>query len=319
MFELGGLEISYKSISIAIVLWFFCLVVCIYNAKNKDDKNILEERLQSNAGAISGKHSNRSNSVFTRVFNNTVTPLFESNQDNIFTKMGHILVPKPELVEKNLKIVDSSISVVEFIAIKVFSLLAGILSLLIGLILNKNIILILVGITGITICLLLDNQIYGDKIKKRNKAITKELPDFLNLLYSSCKAGHTTVEAIQKVSNKFPGVLSDEFKLALIKSKSNGGDLNKAIEGMIERNNNENLISVLSDLLISLEKGNNQIIETFKQEAELMRKETRIRIDKEGNEKSTILIFPMLIFFFAPAIATALIPLLFKFMITMGS
>lgn len=319
MIQIGSISISYQFISILVALWFLCLAIFICTEKKTEGTNKLKERLNignMNAATQYLLNKNKAKSSFGEFYDEHLNKAFR--QGSILSKIGNVLVPNTKKIAKNLGIIHSTMRVEEFVAIKVISLLAGGLILMLGLVLNRNILLIGIGIIGLLIGALLENQVFGDKLKKRDKEINKNLPDFLNLLYSSCKAGHTTIESIQKVSDKYPGVLSDEFKLALIETKSNGGNLKEAINTLIARNDNENFLSVLSDISISLEKGNTQIIRTFKQEAEIVRNQTRNRIEKEKNQKSTTLLFPMMIFFFAPALATPLIPLMYRFLTVLG-
>lgn len=319
MIQIGSIAISYRCISILIAIWFLCLAVFVCNIKKAEKASKLRDRL--NMGNMSAAtqyllNKNKAKNNFGAFYDEHLNKAFK--EGSFLNKISSILVPNTEQIAKNLNIINSTMRVEEFVAIKVIGLLAGTLMVILGLILNKNILLLVVGFICILVGALLENQVFGDKLKKRDKEINRNLPDFLNLLYSSCKAGHTTIESIQKVSEKYPGVLSEEFKLALIETKSNGGNLKEAINTLIARNENENFLSVLSDISISLEKGNSQIINTFKQESEIVRAQTKNRIEKEKNQKSTVLLFPMMIFFFAPALATPLIPLMYRFLAVLG-
>ena len=104
----------------------------------------------------------------------------------------------------------------------------------------------------------------------------------------------------------------------MIDFKSNGGNFKKAMENMIERNDVESLTNVISDILISYEKGDDKIIETLQEEAEAMREIVNADIDEQANKKTTTLMIPMMIAFFLPIMIFLLLPMLSQFMEVMG-
>ena len=71
------------------------------------------------------------------------------------------------------------------------------------------------GLVGFGIGFLLPEFWLGNKIKARQKVILKMIPDTLDLLTISVRAGLGFDAALAKVVEKLPGPLTDEFRRAL--------------------------------------------------------------------------------------------------------
>lgn len=317
MVEFLGFQISFTTVAIWAALWMICLCLWVMSLKNKELNNDVTERLELDDAKKYMMEKKEFKSKYGKFYKKNVKGLFQ--EGSFFSKIGINLVPNPGIMEKKLEVVGSDLTVEEYVSIKVLSLIGGTLLVAFGVLFNMNTIILGVGAMVLLISFGLEEQLVGAKFKQRKVEIERGLPNFLDLLYSACKTGHTVTEGIKKVSTKYTGVISDEFNLAMINFKSNGGDFKSAMEEMMDRNNSEPLTNVLSDILISYEKGDDQIIETIRQEALSMREIVNAEIEEQANKKATSLLFPMLIFFFMPLLAFILIPLLSQFTALMGA
>lgn len=318
MVSLLGFQISFNALAILIALWGIVLGLTIVNMfSNRGKQDIINEKLHGETAAEKYVNSKKIPKTKYGVFyQKHLQGLFK--EGSILNKISSLLIPNPYETERKLNLIDSNLSLEEFCSIKVLSLIAGVVLLLLGVSLNSNKVLLIVGALSLVVSFGLNNQVFGDKIKKRNLEIERDLPNFLDLLYSACKTGHTITNAITEVSSKYTGIISEEFNRAMIDFKSNGGNFKKAMENMIERNDVESLTNVISDILISYEKGDDKIIETLQEEAEAMREIVNADIDEQANKKTTTLMIPMMIAFFLPIMIFLLLPMLSQFMEVMG-
>lgn len=155
-------------------------------------------------------------------------------------------------------------------------------------------------------------------IVSRREEIEREMPNFLELLASVTSSGLPISEALNKVCLNSAGVIEQEFAKVLLEAKLNGGNWRKAMEDMAFRNEVEILSDVVSDILVSYEKGT-PISEVLKGTAELARKLKINKLLEKAKKLSVKIIIPMAIFNFLPIMALFMLPLLWEFTKVMGS
>ena len=313
MLNILGFNVSFIEISV-----FFGILIILLLTEimvRKDTKKIeLSEKIGNYSGQV--YINSKTKSKYGEIYNNNLSFLFK--EGSILGKIGNLLIPNKKELQNKLSLVNSSLTVEEFISIKVLSLIAGVLILIVGFIFNLGIPFYCIGGFAVLVSLLLDNQIYVDKLEKRKAEILRDLPNFLDLLYSACKSGHNIIPAITKISQKYPGALATDFQKTITTFKINGGDFQEACEEMINRNNIDELSNVLSDIIISYEKGDDVIVETLKQESDMMKEYSIAHNEEIANKKSATLTVPMMIFFLLLIIAFLLIPMLANFTVIMG-
>lgn len=314
MLNILGFNFSFVQISIFFGVILILLLTEIVS-KSETKKIDLKEKLGNHSGQIY-TGSNKGKGKYSIFYNNNLSFLFK--EGSLLGKVGGLLIPDKDKLKINLNLVKSSLTVEEFISIKVLSLVSGISVLLIGGAFGLGTIFYMIGGLLIAVSLFLDNQFFGDKIKKRKESIISDLPNFLDLLYSACKSGQNIVPAIEKICNKYPGYLADDFKETITTFKINGGDFQAACEDMIERNDIDELSNVLSDIIISYEKGDTVIVETLKQESIMMKEYQLAQNEEIANKKSATLMIPMMVFFLLPILAFLLLPMLSNFTVIMS-
>lgn len=210
---------------------------------------------------------------------------------------------------------EDKISVNDIVLFKILGITTTILSAILGILSGKAIFFILAAITFMLFYLLPESKI-NEAIKLRRISIEKELPDWIDLLQSIMESGLTLQDSINRIIEYKKSYLSSEFIYAAALTKSNGGDWNRALHEMADRND----IPVLYDLvnnLITSEKRGTSISETLRRESDKMRTLKNLRIEEEA-QKMTIKILPViLIFCFLPFFILLIAPAITSFLSSM--
>jgi len=94
------------------------------------------------------------------------------------------------------------------------------------------------------------------KVRVRIKKFNAQLPDALDLLSSSVKAGQSLNAAIQNVADEMPDPVSDEFKI-LSDEMGFGVDFNVAMQNLMARVNTPDVRFLCTALMIQKETGGN--------------------------------------------------------------
>lgn len=317
MIYILGFEISYFSFSFLVGLWVVMAVLGFQGIRAGKfiKKGNIKKRITTNEVEQYLQEQEERSSRYGQFYSKNLSNHFKDG--SILSQIGRNIVPDTYNIKRQLDVVGKDVTVEEFISMKVLSILFGVSFLGTGMIFGMNKFLLGVGALLLLLGLTLEEQLFGEKIKKRNKELERGLPNFLDLLHSASLSGHTITEAIIKVSSKFDGLVATEFNKAMIDFKGNGGDLKEALNNMAERNGNEALSNVIADILIAYEKGDDQIIETLKAEANMMRELVSADADERANRKASSLLLPMMVFFFMPLMAFILLPMFAQFVTMM--
>lgn len=108
------------------------------------------------------------------------------------------------------------------------------------------------------------------KIRERTDQITEKLPEALDLMARSLRAGHGVSEAMRMVSTELPPPISAEFG-RVYEEHNLGVDFREALQHMVERNKaNFDLRIFVSSVLLQRETGGN-LIEILEQIAGTIR------------------------------------------------
>jgi tight adherence protein B len=94
------------------------------------------------------------------------------------------------------------------------------------------------------------------KVKRRVKKFSAQLPDALDLLSSSVKAGQSLNAAVQNVADEMPDPVGDEFKI-LSDELTFGVDFNTTLRHLVNRVDSPDVRFLSTALMIQKETGGN--------------------------------------------------------------
>ncbi len=135
--------------------------------------------------------------------------------------------------------------------------------------------------------------------KKRQKEITKALPDTLDLLTTCIDAGLGFDAAIQKVSEKWNNPLAQEFRMASIEMNM-GFSREEALRHIIERTEVPEVTSFIA-VLIQAHRLGVSISNVLHQQSRQLRLRRRQWAEEEAHKAPVKMLIPLALFIF-PAI-----------------
>jgi tight adherence protein C len=157
----------------------------------------------------------------------------------------------------------------------------------------------------------------GGRIKARQKLILRMIPDTLDLLTISVRAGLGFDAALAKVVEKLPGPLTDEFRRALAEVRV-GKARRDALRDMIPRTNVQPLSNFIG-AIIQAETLGVSISKVLQVQSEQLRIERRQRAEEQAARAPIKMLFPLVGCIFPSLFIVILGPALISIMQTMGS
>ena len=150
---------------------------------------------------------------------------------------------------------------------------------------------IVFGVVGVGIGYLLPEFWLGGRIKSRQKIILKMIPDTLDLLTISVRAGLGFDAALAKVVEKLPGPLTDEFRRALAEVRV-GKARRDALRDMVPRTNVQPLSNFIG-AIIQAEQLGVSISKVLEIQSEQLRIERRQRAEEMAAKAPIKMLFPL--------------------------
>ena len=147
------------------------------------------------------------------------------------------------------------------------------------------------SVVGLGLGFLLPEFWLGNKIKARQKVILKMIPDTLDLLTISVRAGLGFDAALAKVVEKLPGPLSDEFRRALAEVRV-GKARRDALRDMVPRTNVQPLSNFIG-AIIQAEQLGVSISKVLQVQSEQLRIERRQRAEEMAAKAPIKMLFPL--------------------------
>ena len=183
----------------------------------------------------------------------------------------------------------------DFLAIKELTLIGFFLfSLLFYSVLGKA---ILVIIFGILLGYFLPDIRLSDRIKKRELAIIRAMPNFLDFLSLAVEAGLDFAGAVRKVVEKSrPNPLISEFKLFL-RELIVGKTRKEALRGMAQKLDMTEINSFTSTI-IQAEEAGSSLGQVLKIQADELRTKRFQRAEKLASQAPIKMLFPLIAFIF---------------------
>ena len=175
---------------------------------------------------------------------------------------------------------------------------------------------LLFGLIGIGFGYLLPEFWLGGRIKKRQKVILRSIPDTLDLLTISVRAGLGFDAALAKVVEKLPGPLSDEFRRALAEVRV-GKTRRDALRDMVPRTQVAPLSNFIG-AIIQAEQLGVSISKVLQVQSEQLRIERRQRAEEMAAKAPIKMLFPLVGCIFPALFIVILGPAIIKIMATTG-
>jgi tight adherence protein C len=176
---------------------------------------------------------------------------------------------------------------------------------------------IVFGVVGVGIGYLLPEFWLGGRIKSRQKIILKMIPDTLDLLTISVRAGLGFDAALAKVVEKLPGPLTDEFRRALAEVRV-GKARRDALRDMVPRTNVQPLSNFIG-AIIQAEQLGVSISKVLQIQSEQLRIERRQRAEEMAAKAPIKMLFPLVGCIFPALFIVILGPALISIVKTLGN
>jgi tight adherence protein C len=213
------------------------------------------------------------------------------------SKMGGRLsrVSSTEVAEKRLAMAGNpgDLKLTDWMGVKILVSIAvsALLFLLFGVISANLMGGLLLAVLGAGVGFLLPEFWLGRKIKARQKIILVMIPDTLDLLTISVRAGLGFDAALAKVVEKLPGPLSDEFRRALAEVRV-GKARRDALRDMVPRTNVAPLSNFIG-AIVQAEQLGVSISKVLQIQSEQLRIERRQRAEEQAAKAPIKMLFPL--------------------------
>ena len=148
--------------------------------------------------------------------------------------------------------------------------------------------------------------------QKRQKLITKQLPEVLDLLCVSVQAGLSFDAALRRIVDKMQGVLIDELK-RMLEDIRMGLQRRQAMRMLADRCEVQEL-TLFCTSLIQAERLGTSIGKTLTNQAANMRERHRMRIKAQAMKAPVKMMFPLVLFIFPALFVIVLLPSLISLM-----
>jgi tight adherence protein C len=226
-------------------------------------------------------------------------PLFERTLRPLTARLsgvaGRLASPKKAvLTDKRLALAGypGGMRTIDFLVLKlVFALVGGILVFLIGTVAGGAALGVLLLIPGGGIFFFLPEFWLGRRIKKRKSAILRAIPDTLDLLTVSVRAGLSFDGALAKVVEKTSGPLSDEFSRSLAEVRV-GKVRREALRDIVARTEVPSLTNFIG-AIVQAEQLGVPIAKVLQIQSEQLRIERRQRAEEMAQKAPIKMLFPL--------------------------
>ena len=182
---------------------------------------------------------------------------------------------------------------IDFMGLKVVAAIAisGLTFLLLGAMGQGVSTALIAGVVALAIGFFVPDYWLGTRIKARQKAILLAIPDTLDLLTISVKAGLGFDAALGKVIEKTEGPLSDEFRRALAEVRI-GKPRRDALKEMVARTNVPALTNFIG-AIVQAEQLGVAIANVLEVQSEQLRIERRQRAEEMAAKAPIKMLFPL--------------------------
>jgi len=174
-----------------------------------------------------------------------------------------------------------------------------------------------IGVVGFVVGLYYPNQWLKGRIKKRQKAITRALPDALDMLTIAVDAGLGFDQALMKVCEKWDNELTRELSRAIGEMRL-GVRRVDALRNVVYRTDVEDLASFVA-VLVQADRLGVSIAAVLHAQSEQMRMRRRQRAEEEARKAPLKMLFPLVLFIFPSLFVVILGPAVPQFIEAFGA
>jgi tight adherence protein C len=180
----------------------------------------------------------------------------------------------------------------------------------------------LAGVSGVHMALgpmmaaaagwLLPQLVLSRRVRKRQKAIQKALPDMLDLLVISVEAGLGLNQALVRVSEEMESLSSDiseEIQILNLEIRA-GKPREEALRNMGDRTNVADVRQLIA-MLIQTDRFGTSIAQALRVQADSLRTARRQRAEEAAAKTTIKMIFPLVLFIFPAMFVVILGPAVF--------
>jgi tight adherence protein C len=225
-----------------------------------------------------------------------------------------------ERTEKRLALAGhpGNLRVADWLGVKAIGaiVVAGILFVFFGLVGGNILMGILLGVAGLGIGYIVPEFWLSSKVRGRQKAILRMIPDALDLLTISVRAGLGFDGALGKVVEKLKGPLTDEFRRALAEIRV-GKARRDALRDIVPRTEVPALTNFIG-AIIQAEQLGVSISKVLQVQSEQLRIERRQRAEEQAAKAPIKMLFPLVGCIFPSLFIVILGPALILIMINLG-
>ena len=175
---------------------------------------------------------------------------------------------------------------------------------------------VLIVILGAAVGGMLPFAFLNSKIRQRQTALKRQLPEFLDLLCVSVQAGLSFDGAVAKITARMRGQLSDEFKHMQDDIRF-GMTKQYALTQMAKRCDIEEMY-LFTTSVIQAEKLGTSMTQTLTMQADNMRDRHRQFVKTQAMKAPIKILFPMVIFIFPSIFVVLLLPSLLSLVKNLG-
>ncbi len=153
---------------------------------------------------------------------------------------------------------------------------------------------------------LLPFMILNSIIRKRQKAIAKQLPEVLDLLSVSVQAGLSFDGSVRRITERMTGPLIDEFK-RVFQDVQMGSPRARALQAMSRRCDVDDVYLFIT-AVVQAERLGTSMGKTLTNQADNMRERRKQKAKAEALKAPVKIVFPLVIFIFPAIFVVALLP-----------
>ena len=153
-------------------------------------------------------------------------------------------------------------------------------------------------------------------IRKRKEAITKQLPEVLDLLSISVQAGLSFDGAMRKIVERMTGPVIDEFK-RMQQDVRMGAPRARALQAIAKRCDVEDMYLFITSV-VQAERLGTSMGKTLVNQADNMRERRRQRAKAAALKAPIKMLFPLVLFIFPAMFVVILVPPIFSILEKMG-